>query len=183
MSTLRILIVVALQTIALGYMIVDRQATLNASRAVTLKVMPIDPRDMFRGDYVILRYSITDLDLSKLEGDDKVDVTDTVFVTLEQKEQEWIAVAIARGRPFATQRGIVIKGTVRSVNTPTEGSIQISVDYGIESYYVPEGTGREIEDERQKGDLSADIAIDNQGRAAIKAMRRNGQVFYVEGIL
>ena len=183
MSTLRILIVVALQTIALGYMIVDRQATLNASRSVTLKVIPIDPRDMFRGDYVILRYSISDLDLDKLAGDNKFETGDTIFVTLEQKEQDWIAVAVGRARPFATPRGIVIKGIARPLNGSSDTGTQIAVDYGIESYYVPEGTGRAIENERQKGDLSADIAIDNQGRAAIKAMRRNGQVFYVEGIL
>ena len=48
---------------------------------------------------------------------------------------------------------------------------------------LAEGMGRDIEDTRQKGDLTADIAIDPKGRAAIKAMRRKGQVFYVEGIL
>ena len=40
MTALRILVVVALQTAALAYMIVDRQAMLNASRVVTLKVGP-----------------------------------------------------------------------------------------------------------------------------------------------
>ncbi|MBP6010632.1 MAG: GDYXXLXY domain-containing protein [Alphaproteobacteria bacterium] len=178
---LRILVVVALQTVALAYMIVDRQAMLNGSRTVTLKVIPVDPRDMFRGDYVILRYSISDLDLSKLDGEDKFEYADPIFVTLEQKGEEWAAVAVARGRPFATQRGVFIKGKVNTVTTETAGT-WLSVDYGIESYFVPEGTGREIEQQRQKGDLSADIALDPQGRGAIKAMRRGGQVFYVEGI-
>ena len=54
MTMIRILIVVALQSAALAYMIVDRQAMLNAGRVVTLKVAPIDPRDIFRGDFVIL---------------------------------------------------------------------------------------------------------------------------------
>jgi len=58
----------------------------------------------------------------------------------------------------------------------------VSVSYGIESYFVPEGTGREIEQELRKGDLSVDIAVDAQGRTAIKAMRRKGQVFYVDGV-
>lgn len=182
MSLVRILIVVVLQTVALGYMIIERQTMLNAAHTVTLKVVPVDPRDMFRGDYVILRYAISNLDLGKLQGDDKFDTSDTVFVTLEPEGTEWSAVAVARGRPFPTPRGTVIKGTVASVNGSSDSATSIGVDYGIESYYVPEGTGRAIENERQKGDLTADIAIDNQGRAAIKAMRRGGQVFYVEGI-
>ena len=54
MMIMRILVVVALQTVALAYMILDRQTMLNSSRVVTLKVVPIDPNDMFRGEYVIL---------------------------------------------------------------------------------------------------------------------------------
>jgi uncharacterized membrane-anchored protein len=184
-TPLRILIVVALQTAALAYMIVDRQAVLNASRVVTLKVAPIDPRDIFRGDYVILSYDISRLDLKTIDGEDDTFTNgDDVFVTLRQDGTEWKAVAIAKAKPFVVQGGVPIRGKVDSIDfgggtTPQNAT----VSYGIESFFVPEGTGREIEQERQKGDLSADIAIDTSGRAAIKALRRGGQVFYVEGIL
>ena len=185
MTALRILIVVALQTVALAYMIVDRQTTLNSSRVVTLKVGPVDPRDPFRGDYVILRYDISTLNLRLLEGDDKVETGDTIFVTLQQKDKLWVAVAVAHNKPFNVPGGIPLRGTVTSVdssatNLPPD---DVRVDYGTESYFVPEGTGRAIEQERQKGDLSADIAVDAQGRGAIKAMRRGDEVFYIEGIL
>ena len=177
----RILLVAVIQTIALGYMIVDRQAVLNAARVVTLKVAPIDPMDPLRGEYVILRYAISTLNTAELQGDDAFNPAETIYVTLENKGEEWAAVAIGH-HPVATPGGVVIKGTINHAND-VNGASQLNIDYGIESFFVPQGTGREIEDERQKGDLSADIAIDPQGRAAIKAMRRNGQVFYVEGIL
>jgi uncharacterized membrane-anchored protein len=55
--------------------------------------------------------------------------------------------------------------------------------YGIESFFVPQGQGKVIEDERQKGDLTADIAVDAQGRGTIKALHRaDGQAMYVEGL-
>lgn len=180
---LRILIVVALQTAALAYMIVDRQTMLNASRVVTLKVAPVDPRDIFRGDYVILTYEISRLDPTKLEGDDTFGYGDKVLVTLVPGGETWAAAGIARGKPVPAQNGVVIQGTVDAFTTNDAGQRNaVTVTYGIESYFVPEGTGREIEQERQKGDISADIAIDHRGRAAIKALRRNGQPFYVEGI-
>lgn len=183
-TALRILIVVALQTAALAYMIVDRQATLNAARVVTLKVAPVDPRDIFRGDYVILSYAISRLEPPKLQGDKKFNYADKVYVTLVPEGKTWTAAAVAHGKPIALPNGVVIKGTVDSFDADDAGLARsITLSYGIESYFVPEGTGREIETERQKGDLSADIAIDNTGRPAIKALRRNGQVFYVEGIL
>ena len=183
MIAVRILIVVALQTVALAYMIYDRQTMLNSSRVVTLKVAPVDPRDIFRGDYVILNYAISRLELDKLAGDDAFTNGETVFVTLQRQGTDWNAVAIARARPYLVQGGVPIRGTVDFVEFADKAiPVAVTVSYGIESYFVPEGTGRAIEEERQKGDLTADIAIDGQGRAAIKALRRQGQVFYVEGV-
>lgn len=178
----RILLVALVQTIALGYMIVDRQAVLNSARVVTLQVAPVDPMDPLRGEYVILRYSISTLNTGELQGDDKFNAAETVYVTLENKPDGWAAVAVGH-RPVATPGGVVIKGTISRIDQPADAPANLNVDYGIESFFVPQGMGRDIETERQKGDLTADIAIDAQGRAAIKAMRRSGQVFYVEGIL
>jgi uncharacterized membrane-anchored protein len=181
--TLRILIAVALQTAALAYMIVDRQTMLNSSRVVTLKVVPVDPRDIFRGDFVILNYDISRLDPTKIEGDDKFGYGDKVLVTLVQSGETWTATAIARGKPVMVQAGVVIQGTVKTFDVNDTGqTTSVDVTYGIESYFVPEGTGHAIEAEARQGNISADIAVDNQGRAAIKALRRNGQQFYVEGI-
>jgi uncharacterized membrane-anchored protein len=202
MITLRIVVVVALQTLALAYMIYDRQTMLNGSRVVTLKVTPVDPRDIFRGDFVILSYAISRLEPPKIQGDDTFDYGDKVYVTLVRDGEVWNAAAIARDKPFAIQNGIVIKGTVDSFQTaeptattpapdapsapastePRTIQTAVTVTYGIESYFVPEGTGREIEEELRKGDLSVDVAIDAQGRTAIKAMRRKGKVFYVDGV-
>jgi uncharacterized membrane-anchored protein len=200
MIALRILIVVALQTLALAYMIYDRQAMLNAARTVTLKVVPVDPRDIFRGDYVILSYDISRLDLSAIDGDNTFEYNDTVFVTLVPNGATWKVVAIAREKPVAVQGGVAVRGTVNSfdlINPPTAAigpggtpaptpapppQSFVSVTYGIESYFVPEGTGRAIEDEARKGELSVDAAIDPTGRAAIKALRRGGNVFHVEGV-
>jgi uncharacterized membrane-anchored protein len=145
---------------------------LYSSRVVTLKVAPVDPRDIFRGDYVILSYGISRLELEKVAGDDTFASGD-----------EWNAVAITKAKPHVVQGGTPIRGTVDFVESADNARpAAVRVSYGIESYFVPEGTGRAIEEERQKGDLSADIAIDTQGRAAIKAMRRKGQLFYVEGV-
>jgi len=181
--TLRILIAVALQTVALAYMIVDRQAMLNSSRVVTLKVVPVDPRDIFRGDYVILSYDISRLDPTKIDGDDKFGYGDKALVTLVQSGETWTATAIARGKPVMVQGGVVIQGTVQSFDANDAGqTTSVSLAYGIESYFVPEGTGLAIEAEARQGSISADVAVDNQGRSAIKALRRNGQQFYVEGI-
>ncbi len=183
MATLRILIVVALQTIALVWMIADRQQMLNSSRVVTLKIVPVDPRDIFRGDYVILNYEISRLDVKTVEGEDKFAPGDTAYVALRQEGAHWKAASISHAPQASAQDIAVIRATVRYMDDPSDtGPVNVNLDYGIESYFVPQGTGHVIEEEARKGELSADIALDGKHRAAIKALRRNGTVFYVEGI-
>jgi uncharacterized membrane-anchored protein len=187
MTTFRVLIVVALQTLALAYMIFDRQTMLNSSRVVTLKVIPVDPRDIFRGDYVVLSYDVSRLDMTKIDGEDKFASGDTAYVTLQNQGEEWKAVAISHKPMASVPGGVAMKATVQYADAPSEDTTSISpvmvtLTYGIESYFVPQGTGRAIEVEAAQGKLSADIAVDPSGRAAIKAMRRQGKVFYVEGV-
>lgn len=184
MTIIRILIVVALQTAALAYMIFDRHAMLNSAPVVTLKVVPVDPNDMFRGEYVILSYDISRLDLTKLEGDDTITYNDAIFVTLVPDGETWKPVAVKRGSPFDVQGGIALKGTVETIENEGANNVvqAIRVNYGIESYFVPQGTGKVIEDEARKGELKVDIAVDDKGRGAIKAIRRKDGVIYVEGI-
>ena len=47
------------QALVLGWMIWDRTSLLANGREVVLDVVPVDPRSLFRGDYVILGYDIS----------------------------------------------------------------------------------------------------------------------------
>ena len=53
----------------LGWMVVDRVRLLAAGREIVLPIRPVDPRDLFKGDYARLGYEISVLD-SKLVPDD-----------------------------------------------------------------------------------------------------------------
>ena len=56
----------------------------------------------------------------------------------------------------------------------------LNVRYGIESYFVPEGEGREIELPRNEGKVAIMVAVDGAGAAAIKAVLVDGIVRYEE---
>ena len=69
MIALRIIAIAALQTAVLVYMVFDRTSILNAHDVVTLEVRPVDPQDMFRGDYVVFGYAISEIYTGPLAGD------------------------------------------------------------------------------------------------------------------
>ncbi|MEQ8611292.1 MAG: GDYXXLXY domain-containing protein, partial [Parvibaculum sp.] len=57
------------QSLFLAAMVWDRVSLLRSDTVVTLETAPVDPRDIFRGDYVILNYAISSLALDNLDGD------------------------------------------------------------------------------------------------------------------
>ena len=60
-----LLIVAAAQTAALGWIIAARVNLINTGQEVVLNIITVDPRSLFRGDYVILSYGISRLDTGK----------------------------------------------------------------------------------------------------------------------
>ena len=56
----------------------------------------------------------------------------------------------------------------------------LNVTYGIESYFVPEGEGRELENIRNDGKLTVDVALGKDGTPAIKQLRIDGEPVYEE---
>jgi len=75
----------------------------------------------------------------------------------------------------------MIKGSVYMPGRSAVGRMsQVSIKYGIENYFVPEGEGRELENFRNQGDISMQIAVDTSGASGIKAVLLNGEPLYVE---
>ncbi len=197
-----IALVVSIQSALLGVMIWDRLSLLNTGQEVELSVEPVDPRSLFRGDYVILTYRISRLNTGALEGDDAFSRNDHIYVELVEKDSAWLPVAIYRALPTAaTSPGqVYIRGRVASaypasptaVPTETEenGSeapipdgTMLRIEYGIESYFVPEGEGRTLEDARNEERMSVVVAIGRDGSAAIKRLLLDGIVYHEEGLL
>ena len=129
---------VVLQVLVVGSMARSRETILQRGDQITLETAPVDPRDLFRGDYVVLAYEISTIDTSEVPWNASGPVVgQPVFVVLEEGD--------GYGRPVeviypASGDADFIRGEVRAVHGTT-----VSLDYGIEEYFVHEGTGWEME--------------------------------------
>jgi len=150
-----------------------QERNLTVGQVVTLETQPVDPRDFLRGDYVILNYKI-----SRLPGSIFVPPLDgtlppgqPVFVKLAPQGQFFEAIE-ASTRPMKLNgNGVVVQGVVdRNWNTN-----EVRVSYGIERYYVTEGTGNPV------GKLTVRAAVPKSGKATIKAVLLDGRP-YVEAM-
>jgi uncharacterized membrane-anchored protein len=79
----------------------------------------------------------------------------------------------------------VLKGVVNYVSTPaTESELpKASIRYGIESYFVPEGTGLELEKQVRDKKIATVLAVGENGDVAIKALMVDGKRIAQEPLL
>jgi len=181
---LSIAVVAAVQVAVLGWMIWDRVHLLSGGREVVLEVVPVDPRSLFRGDYVILNYGISVLKTPR--GAETPARGTDVYVTLQKSETgAWDVVRSSTTRPdTAAPDQVVLKGRVSFVSAAgADVPAWARVRYGIESFFVPEGKGRELEQLVREKKLSALIAVDEAGNGGIKGLVVDGKRVYEEPLL
>ena len=173
---LALAIVAVAQTGVLAAMVFDRVTLLQSGREITLPIVPVDPRDLFRGEYVRLGYEINSVPSLLLVGPAPAR-NQPFYVTIEKNPLGgWTPVRVTAALPRENNPDrIVLKGRSRpSFPTSTR------VTYGIESYFVPEGQGRRLEELARQMKMAARIAVDAKGNAAIKALIIDGTVQYEE---
>lgn len=162
-----LVLAVGLQVVVLGAMIVQRATPLVTGDTLLLRVVPVDPRDLFRGDYVILSYDFSRVPPGAIQGLPRSRYNSrewqgrTVYVSLvpEPDGRHWRADKFSTTRPA---NGKYLRGTITGYNR---------IECGIESYYVQEGTGREYEQAIRRKKLSAEVAVTSDGHATLRALR------------
>lgn len=177
-----LVLVVVLQTAALAGMVAVKHRTLITGKPILLETEPIDPRSLFRGDYVRLNYTISSLDYADLEGADDFTRRDQVYVMLREGEKFWHAVSIHREMPAHGPDSVIIRGEVQYSGLWVDGDERdgINVRYGIENYFVPEGEGMALERPAEGEEVTILVAVDEAGDSAIKAVLVNGEARYEE---
>lgn len=188
---LKITLLVTVQITALAAMIADKQWTLNTGTQVVLQTEPVDPRSLFMGDYARLAYPISRLRLdgeTALGGDKDFRRHDTVWVALKPDPDGAKAISVHHQRGAIAPGLLALRGEVQSLNDnewdrTTSKLVKqrtLHVRYGIEQYYVQEGTGGQVERPQGGEKVAILVAIDTRGKAGILAVLFDGQERYRE---
>lgn len=177
------LFVALVQTAILGYMIEGRASILRSGTDVLLKTAPVDPRDLLRGDYVILSYDISAISTTSVTGirPQEGEVA-RLHVRLTPGADGFWIVSQASFEPLEAQAGSVVLLTqpITIYGWEWENAGNLMVSYGIERFYVPEGEGKPIEDGRNEGRVSVAARVSEDGQAQIRALMLDGEPLYEE---
>ena len=155
--------VVAAQVVGLVAFAGVRQVVLSEGREVTLQTAPVDPRSLFQGDYAILDYEIATLP----ESLGYLPAGGEIFVALQECRDVWCAARYDLARPPPSE--VFIRGVVNQHGR---------LEFGIDTYFVPEGTGHIIENAE---DVKVVISLGDRGQAVIKRVLVDGVPFDPDG--
>jgi uncharacterized membrane-anchored protein len=83
---IKFIVIILLQILLLAGIIVYRANWVSSGERVLLRTVPVDPRDIFRGDYVSLNYEISNLNLDELGVKESFNLNEKIYVFLDKKE-------------------------------------------------------------------------------------------------
>lgn len=151
---------VAGQIILLLAFIAVKENTLRTGTSVILQTAPIDPRSLLQGDFVILDYEIAELP-QHMNGSPQ---GTKFYVDLyEDPEGIWRAGAYLYEKPGSDR--VFIKGTI---------NLRGRLEFGMDTFFIPEGTGHIIERSR---DVKVLASINSNGSAVIEDLIVDGLPF------
>lgn len=145
-------------------------ATLVWGTEINIQTSPVDPTDLFRGDYVTLRYPINELPLRyfpELQG--KVDYqveqkyyNKEIFVQLKPAGKLYEVSEVSFTKPSS---GVYLTGKIVGIyDSPVmeqqeQTQRTVAVDYSLDKYFVPENSGGQLEEKARQGQLIATVKV------------------------
>lgn len=163
----------------LGYLYVNQVHRMTGD-IYYFKVEPIDPRDTFRGYYANLNYAelgrlnIQQENTNSFRLAQKLNSGDKIYVKLNISKDGYLSgfgwSEISKSKPLNKP---YILGKVKAVYRYGD-SINVQVDYGIESFFSTEKTARMVE--LYRGDsLFAKVRINDDGSALLESLVIDGE--------
>ncbi|MBD0380807.1 GDYXXLXY domain-containing protein [Paenibacillus sedimenti] len=136
-TRLLIAVLLMLQLSAMSLQIGKSEWLLSHGQLIKLELAPLDPRSLMQGDYVRLHYAISDPELpAELERDRFFHKKIAVVLAPDA------STGVYEFRRLYTKGEQLSPGEIRM--NGTIGGLG-NVEYGIETYFIPEGTGQDVE--------------------------------------
>jgi uncharacterized membrane-anchored protein len=167
-----LLLVLALQTAWLLGTVVVQERARAAGNIILLETHRVDPRNRLRGDYLILNYKISDVPAHLFSPPVTKDLPfgATIFVALAPGTNRFYEVTRASTNEIMPAAGeVLLRG--KSAYAGWNAASSVRVAYGIENYFVAEGTGNPA------GKLTVQAVVPASGRACIQQVFVDGKPY------
>lgn len=155
---------VALQVGVLAAEYLNSIYPLWSGEEIRLKTVPVDPRSMFRGNYVRLNYEISTINIPQQTALATPRQGEVVYVKLQPGDND---LHVFAGASFTKpEAGLYIRGRIQRTGWDTSTQ-SYQARYGIEAYFAPREKALELEQQLRDGGVAVVVLADN-GKAVLK---------------
>lgn len=132
-----IVVIIVLQFAILGVQVGKSETLLAKGTLIKLELAPVDPRSLLQGDYLTLRYNVSSIPVKDAEWNQLV-----------------IVGLVEKGDGIYDYSGHYVVGKEVPEEIRQKADVWMTgrfkgydnIEYGIENYFVPEGTGLELQE-------------------------------------
>jgi uncharacterized membrane-anchored protein len=159
----QLLLACAVPVLILFGMTVAPLYTLIKGDEILLQTVPVDPSNLFRGDYVALQYEAEEVPRALMDKDvvTKIEAGEydlTVYVLLEKKDGIHTPLKVSLNKP---KNGIYLKGKLEYLGSNNEQKRVAYLTYSLDKYFLEDNTGLEWEEASSKGEIVAKVKVKN----------------------
>lgn len=147
------LLAVAIPLLILVAMTIKPEATVLFGQEILLETKAVDPTDLFRGDYVSVKFAISDIPKSMVTEPMEKMSKKTLYVSLKQEGNFYGVYQVSETKP---KHGIYLRGKIRNAYTPLD---TLHVDYSLDKYFVKQGSGVNLQELSYKGGLVGTVKV------------------------
>lgn len=134
---------------------------LLTGKTIVLSTLPIDPFDVFRGQYITINYNISSIPVV-LEG---ASVGDNVYVSLQKEGEIYEFKSVSLTKP----EDLFIRGHIVAIYGD-----MMRVQYGIEQYFFERNAQFPMRN------LQVKAKVDSSGKARIVQLLQNGKPLEID---
>jgi uncharacterized membrane-anchored protein len=147
--------------------------TLLQGEEIILQTVPVDPTDLFRGDYVTLRYEAEEVPRQLVEKEVVTEIENgeydlTVYVLMDEEDGIHFPVKVTLNKP---KEGIFLKGKLNYLGTNNDQEEVAYIEYSLDKYFLENNTGLEWEKASAKGEILARVKV-NKGYAYLVDIKK-----------
>jgi uncharacterized membrane-anchored protein len=155
----------------LGTVAVEEHS-LASGKLILLETHRVDPRDLLRGDYLILNYQVGEIPRGLFSPPMAGELAPgaRVYVILAPATNGFFGVVRASTNVITPSAGEVLMQGKSDAQWWT-GTNAVHVEYGIEKYFIAEGTGNPV------GKLTVQAAVPASGHPRIKDVLLDGRPY------
>jgi len=167
-------LVLALQSAWLLGTVAVQEHALATGRVILLETERVDPRDLLRGDYLILNYKISNVPTNLFSppvGRDLPYGTKVYVVLAPATNRFYVLVKAGTNQLTAAADEVVLQGKKSSEWWWGQSTNTVHVEFGLERFYVAEGTGNPV------GKLTAQVVVPASGRGRVKQVFVDGKPY------